>query len=119
MQKWLFKILICAVNVFILASILPGVHIKDMVTAVIVAIVLSLLDAIIKPFLILLTLPVTVLTLGLFLFVINACIILIDDYYVHGFKVDGFWYAFLFSIVLSFFNSMLQRRAFPKDRARN
>ena len=115
MQKWLIKILICSVNVFILASILPGIQIKDMITAVIVAVILSLLDAVIKPLLILLTLPVTVVTLGLFLFVINACIILIDDYYVHGFNVDGFWYALLFSVLLSFFNSMVQRRAFPVE----
>ena len=76
MQKWLIKILVCAVNVFILAYILPGIEIKDMLTALIVAVVLSFLDAVIKPLLILLTLPATVFTLGLFLCVINACIIL-------------------------------------------
>ena len=114
MQKWLLKVLICTVNVFILARILPGVHIQDIFTAIVVAVVLSILDAVIKPLLILLTLPATIFTLGLFLFVINACIILIDDHFVHGFTVDGFWYALLFSIVLSFFNSIVNKRAFPK-----
>ena len=117
MNKWLIKILICSVNVFLLAAILPGVEIKDnnIFYAIMVAIVLSLLDAIIKPILILLTLPATIFTLGLFLFVINACIILIDDHFVHGFNVDGFWYALLFSVVLSFFNSLVHKKAFPED----
>jgi putative membrane protein len=116
MQKWLIKILVCAVNVFILAYILPGIQIKDMLTALIVAVVLSFLDAIVKPILVLLTLPATLLTLGLFLFVINACIILIDDHFVGGFKVESFWYALLFSVLLSFFNSFVHKKAFPEER---
>jgi len=116
MQKWLLKILVCAVNVFILAYILPGVEIKDMWSAVVVAVVLSFLDAIIKPLLILLTLPATILTLGLFLFVINACIILIDDHFVGGFKVESFWHALLFSILLSFFNSFVHKKAWPEQK---
>jgi putative membrane protein len=116
MQKWFFKVLVCSVNVFILAYILPGISIVDFFTAIIVAIVLSLLDAIVKPLLIILTLPATILTLGLFLFVINACIILLDDYFVHGFKVESFWHALLFGAVLSFFNSVVHKRAFPEDK---
>lgn len=115
MQKWLIKILVCAVNVFILAYILPGVEIKDMLTALIVAVILSFLDAIVKPVLVLLTLPATLLTLGLFLFVINACIILIDDHFVGGFKVESFWHALLFSVLLSFFNSFVHKKAFPEE----
>lgn len=116
MQKWLIKILVCAVNVFLLAYILPGVEIRDMLTALVVAVVLSLLDAFIKPLIILLTLPVTILTLGIFLFVINACIILLDAYFVHGFKVESFWHALLFSILLSFFNSFIHKKAFPEEQ---
>lgn len=116
MNKWLIRILVCSVNVFILAYILPGISIVDFFTAIIVAIVLSLLDAVIKPLLILLTLPATILTLGLFLFVINACIILLDSYFVHGFKVESFWHALLFSMLLSFFNWMVHKRAFPEQR---
>jgi putative membrane protein len=108
--------LVCAVNVFILALILPGIEIKDMFSALIVAVILSFLDAIVKPLLILLTLPATILTLGLFLFVINACIILIDDHFVGGFKVESFWYALLFSILLSFFNSFVHKKAFPEEK---
>ena len=116
MNKWLLKILVCSVNVFILAYILPGIEIVDFFTAIIVAIVLSLLDAIIKPLLILLTLPVTILTLGLFLFVINAAIILMDAHFVHGFKVESFWHALLFGALLSFFNSIVHKRAFPEEK---
>jgi len=114
MQKWFIKVLVCAVNVFVLALILPGIEIKDMFTALIVAVVLSFLDAIVKPLLVLLTLPATILTLGLFLFVINACIILIDAHFVGGFKVTSFWHALLFSILLSFFNSFVHKKAFPE-----
>lgn len=116
MQKWFFKVLVCSVNVFVLAYILPGIAIVDFFTAIIVAVVLSLLDAIVKPLLIILTLPATILTLGLFLFVINAAIILLDAYFVHGFKVDNFWYALLLSAVLSFFNSLVHKKAFPEDK---
>ncbi len=117
MTKWFLKILVCSVNVFILAYILPGISIVDFFTAIMVAFVLSLLDAVVKPLLILLTLPATILTLGLFLFVINAGIILLDAHFVHGFKVDSFWYALLFGALLSFFNSVVHKRAFPEKNA--
>lgn len=107
MKNWLLKILVCSVNVFILAYILPGIKIEDMWSALMVAIVLSVLDFFVKPLLILFTLPATIFTLGLFLFVINACIIMIDDHFVHGFSVDTFWHALLFSALLSFFNSLV------------
>jgi putative membrane protein len=111
MQNWLIKILVCAVNVFILAYILPGIEIDNVLTAVLVAIVLSLLDGLVKPLLILFTLPATILTLGIFLFVINACIILLDAHFVHGFVVKTFWHALLFSMLLSFFNSFVHKKA--------
>ncbi len=108
-MKFIIKVLITAVNAFALAYLLPGIEIKDFLTAILVAFVLALLDAIVKPILILFTLPATIFTLGLFLFVINACIILIDDHFVGGFKVDGFWYALLFSICLSLINSFVHK----------
>ncbi|MGG9970766.1 phage holin family protein [Ferruginibacter sp. SUN002] len=110
MKNWLLKILVCSVNVFVLAYILPGVEIKNMLTALFVALVLSVLDVILKPLLILLTLPATILTLGLFLFVINACVILLGEHLVDGFTIDSFWHAMLFSILLSFFNGLVNGR---------
>ena len=116
MNKWFFKVLVCSVNVFILAYMLPGISIVDFFTAIMVALVLSLLDAFVNPLLILLTLPATILTLGLFLFVINAGIILLDAHFVHGFEVRSFWHALLFGAVLSFFNSLVHKRAFPGEK---
>jgi len=108
-MNFFLKILVTAVNVFILASILPGIHVHSFFTALLVAFVLSLLDYVVKPVLIILTLPATVFTLGLFLFVINAFIILIDAHFVGGFKVDGFFYALLFSICLSITNAFVHK----------
>ena len=114
-MKFLLKILITTVNAFILAYLIPKIEIDNIFTALMVAILLAILDATIKPLLIILTLPVTILTLGLFLFVINTCIILAADYFVKGFEINGFWYAMLFSILLSFFNSFVHKRAFPQN----
>ena len=95
------------VFLILLAYILPGIEVKDIWSAIIVAVVLSALDFFVKPLLILFTLPATIFTLGIFLFVINACVILLDDYFVHGFSVQNFWYALLFSVLLSFFNGLV------------
>ncbi|WP_298895962.1 phage holin family protein [uncultured Psychroserpens sp.] len=102
----IIRILLTAGIVMILAHFLPGVGLKGYQSAIIVAVVLALLNAIVKPILIILTLPITILTLGLFLFVINACIILLADKFIDGFGVNGFWTALLFSILLSISQSI-------------
>lgn len=107
MKNWLLKILVCSVNVFLLDYILKGIEVKDIFTAIIVAVVLAVLDMFVKPLLVLLTLPVTVFTLGLFLLVINASVIIIDAHFVEGFKVASFWDALIFSLLLSFFNALV------------
>ncbi len=114
-MNFLIKILITTVNAFILAQILPGIHMDTFYTAIIFAIVIGFLDAIVKPVLILLTLPATILTLGLFLFVINACMVLIANQFIRSFHVDGFWHAMFFSVLLSFFNSFVLKRALPNE----
>lgn len=106
-MKFIFRILLSALAVVILAKILPGVSVDSYVTAIVVAIVLSLLKLIVKPILVILTLPVTILTLGLFLLIINAVIIILADKLVNGFTVSGIWWALLFSLLLSFFQSVL------------
>ena len=118
-MKFLLKILITTFNAFILAYLLPGIVINDIFTAIVVAIILAILDATIKPLLIVLTLPVTIFSLGLFLFVINAFIILMAEHFVNGFKVASFWDALFFSILLSFFNSFVHKRAFPLKQPEN
>lgn len=115
-NQFLIKILITTVNAFVLQYIVPGIKFRSIFTALLVAIILAVLDALIKPLLVILTLPVTIITLGLFLFAINAFIVLIAEYIVPGFEVQSFWHAFLFSLLLSFFNSFVHKRAFPKEK---
>ncbi|MFM1876236.1 MAG: hypothetical protein RL266_1973 [Bacteroidota bacterium] len=104
----LLKIIISSLAVFLTAYLLPGVSVDTYITAIWVAIVLALLNGFLKPILILLTIPVTLITLGLFLLAINAAIILLADYFVDGFGVNGFWWALLFSLVLSLVTSLME-----------
>lgn len=104
---FLLRILLTAVVVVFLANFLPGVTVTGYVTAIVVALVLALLNLVVKPILVLFTLPVTIVTFGLFLIVINAIIILLVDAFVGGFQVSGFWIAVLFSILLSVCQSLL------------
>lgn len=106
-MRFIIRLLMTAIVVFLLASFLPGVTVASYGTAVIVAIVLALLNLIVKPVLVLLTLPVTVITFGLFLLVINAAMILLVDAFISGFSVDGFWVALIFSLLLSLVQSIL------------
>ena len=105
-MTFILRILLTAVVVVFLANFLPGVAVTGYWTAIVVALVLALLNLLVKPVLVLLTLPVTILTFGLFLIVINAIIILLVDSFVDGFEVSGFWIAVLFSILLSIIQSI-------------
>jgi putative membrane protein len=107
MKQFLINLILSAIAVFVLAALLSGVTIKDFLTAVVVALVLAVLNAVLKPVLIVLTIPVTVITLGLFLLVINSVIILLAAHLVGGFQVDDFWWAMLFSVLLTIFNAIL------------
>lgn len=104
----IIRLLVTALAAFLLAQyILPGVHIDGFTTAIVFAIVLGLLNLIVKPVLSILGLPLTVITFGLFSLVINAVIILLTDYFVDGMVVDGFWWALIFSVALSVVTSLL------------
>lgn len=106
-MKFILRILLSALAVLLLANILPNVTVDSYISAIIVAIVLSLLNFIVKPILIILTLPVTIITFGLFLLIINAIIILLASELIEGFQVNGIWWALLFSLLLSFLQSIL------------
>lgn len=103
----IIRIVINALVVFGLAYFMKGVHVDNIITAIWVAIILGVLNAIVKPILVILTLPITFITLGLFLLVINALVVMIGDDLIDGFKVDGFWSALIFSLLLSLFSSIL------------
>jgi putative membrane protein len=105
-MNWIIRFLLNGLAVFLAAYLLPNVDVDGYGTALLVALILSIANIIVKPILIILTIPITIVTLGLFLLVINAIIILLVDYLVNGFYVDGFWWALLFSLILSIFNSL-------------
>ena len=98
---FIIKLLLTGLAVLLCSKFLPGVQVDGFGGAIIVAIVLALLNAIVRPILVLLSLPITIFTLGLFLLVINAVIILLADYFIDSFHVDGFLWALIFSLVLS------------------
>jgi putative membrane protein len=106
-MKLLLRILITAILALVISKLMKGVIIDEFTTALTVAIVLGLLNFFVKPILVLFTLPVTFFTLGLFLLVINAVIILLCDEFVDGFEVHSFWTAMLFSIILSLSQSLV------------
>ena len=105
----IMRIVVTSIVAFGLSYILSGVQIDTFTTAIVLAIVLAILNAIVKPILVFITFPITVVTLGLFLFVINALIILLADKFIRGFNVDGFWWALLFSLLLSIVTSVLYK----------
>tara|TARA_R110002072_G_scaffold14272_1_gene59256 strand:+ start:17932 stop:18276 length:345 start_codon:yes stop_codon:yes gene_type:complete len=106
-MNWFLKVLLTAVAVLILAYVLPGVEVASYFSAIIVAVVLAILRLLVKPILVVLTFPITVITLGLFLLIINAIIILLADFLIDGFAVRNIWWALLFSVLLSFLQSIL------------
>jgi putative membrane protein len=118
-MNFIIRIIVSAVVAFGLSRILSGIQIKEFTTALILALVLAVLNAIIKPILIILTLPITIITFGLFLFVINALIILLASDFVKGFKVDGFWWALLFSFLLSILTSILYKEPVNKKNSQH
>jgi putative membrane protein len=96
-----------AVALLIVAYILPGITVSSLGSALIAALVLGLLNAVVKPVLVLLTLPLTVVTLGLFLFVLNALVFWLAGSILRGFQVDGFWWAVIGAIVYSIVSTAL------------
>jgi putative membrane protein len=111
----IIRFLLNGLAILLTAYILPGVSVYNYTTALIVALVLAIANVIVKPILIILTIPITILTLGLFLLVINAIIILLADHFVSGFTVNGFWWALAFSLILSLFNSLFSDLANDKN----
>jgi putative membrane protein len=107
-MNFIVRILISTLAVLATSWLLPDrmVHVDNITTAIIVALVLAFLNSVVKPIFIILTIPVTLISMGLFLLVINAVIILLADYFIDGFRVNGFWAALIFSIVLTIIQSI-------------
>jgi putative membrane protein len=108
-----------ALAIMITAYLLPGIVLKSFFVALVVAVVLGIFNTILKPILIILTLPITILTLGLFTLVINAGLIMLTSKVVDGFYVQSFWWALLFSLILSLVNAILHSLEPSKDVRHN
>ena len=106
-MKLILSLLLNALLIFAAAQLLEGVHITDYSVAIVTAIVLGLVNFIIRPILKFFAFPITILTLGLFLLVINGAMVLLVDHFVTGFSVDGLLWAIIFSVLLSVMNFVL------------
>jgi putative membrane protein len=114
-MKLIIRLLVVAAVAFLLAQWLPGVNVDRFVTALWFAVVLGLLNVFLKPLLIIITIPITLITFGLFLFVINTITVLVASDLVKGFTIDSFWHGLLFSLLLTLTTSLLFRE---EDRQR-
>jgi putative membrane protein len=101
--------LVTTLAVITAAYLLPGVTVRNFLAGVLAALVLGLINAVLRPILVILTLPLTVVTLGLFIFVINALLVLLTSAIVPGFEVRSFWWALLFSLLFSIVSFLLHR----------
>jgi putative membrane protein len=106
MNNFLIRLILSSIAVLICAYILPGAEVDGFISAIVVAGVLAILNVLVKPVLVILTIPITIITLGLFLLVINTVLVMLASWLVPGFTVDGFWWALLFSVILSLINSV-------------
>jgi len=116
-MRFLVRIVVIAAVAYGLAHVLRGINIDSFWTAVVFAAVLAILNIFVRPLLILFTLPATILTLGLFLFVINALVVLLASKFVHGITIANFWWALLFSLILSLVGSILDKELEKEKRA--
>ncbi len=107
-MRFILRLLITAAVAYGLSLILtPHIRIGSFVTAIIFSLVLAFLNAIVKPILVILTLPITIITLGIFLLVINVLMIILAGKLISGIHIDGFLWAFIFGILLSLISSSL------------
>ena len=100
-------LLLNTISIFAVSYILPGVSVDSLLTALVIAVVLAVLNVTLKPLLIILTIPLTIVTLGLFLLVVNVLVLFAADALIDGFQIAGFWWALLFSLLVSMVNSVL------------
>ena len=108
-MRFLARVVITALSLILVTYLLPGITVDSFTTALLVAFVLGLLNAVVRPVLILLTLPITIVTLGLFIFVINAVLFLLVSSFVDGFTVSGFWMALVGSVLVSIFSGIANK----------
>lgn len=106
MVKFIISLLVNGLVVYVLANILPGVHVANFTTAILFGLVLGAINYFVKPILTTLTLPITILSFGLFLLVLNGLMVMLASWALNGFSVSGLIPAIFFSILLSMVNTM-------------
>ena len=97
----LIRWLVITVAILLASTILSGIHVASLTTAIIAAAILGIMNTFLRPVLLILTLPLTLLTLGIFAFVLNAFMLLLVAYFVPGFEIDGFFWAFMGALIIS------------------
>ena len=118
-KTMLQSILKLAFNVVVVLGctyLFPFVEVSDVRSAILFVLVIGLLNIFIKPLLTILTIPITVFTLGFFLLVINTLMVMLADYLIDGFYIQGFWYSFLFSLIFSLSNALFETVFAKKKR---
>jgi putative membrane protein len=108
-MKFIARLLITALALILVTYIIPGIVVSGFYPAIIAAFILGIMNAIVRPILVILTLPITILTLGIFIFVINASIFLFVASFVDGFSVSGFVPALLGSILVSIISGIMHK----------
>ncbi|HAB35364.1 MAG TPA: hypothetical protein DCE58_02045 [Cryomorphaceae bacterium] len=115
---WGTRFVIRTLSVFATAYLLPGVELEQFTTAIWVSLALAVLNVTVRPLLILFTIPLTLFSLGLFLLAINAMVVMLASDWVEGFTVHGFWYALIFSMVLTLISGLLEGNVRAKFKRR-
>lgn len=118
-MKLIFHWLVATVAIIIAAYLIPNVTIDTFVTGLVLAVVLGALNLLVKPVLLILTLPVNFITLGLFTIVINAALVWLADFLVEGFRVENFGWALLFALALSIINIVFKKMDGQYDRPKD
>lgn len=108
-MKILARLFVSAISIFVTTHLLKGIYISDFTASLLAALILAIINITLKPLLILLTLPINILTLGLFTIIINASLVLLTAAIVPGFSIDNFGWAILFSIILAIVNYILNK----------
>lgn len=108
MFVWIARWIVNALALYIVSQIVPGIHVANFTSALIAVVVIGLVNTLVKPILFVLTLPITIVTLGLFTLILNAFMLLLAGSMLSGFSVDGFGAAFIGSILLSVVSTLLQ-----------
>ncbi len=111
----ILRLILTTLAILLVTNVYSGIQVDSVTTAVIAAVVLALINTIVRPVIVLLTLPISMLTLGLFLLVINACMLSLAAWLVNGFDVGGFWDAliasFIISVVVALLNGLIKSRS--------